>query len=172
MTSVRLVLAAGFAVDIFALFADWLAAEGGNSFTLGFTLPDLFSQQRVPATVSSAYYSAYASSVVAGHVSGDLTLLVAFVAFALSLLIGLAALFRWPLSLASGALALLGAALWLAGVPAVAPDIVAALKKWPGFAGTIPGIGVGASVGPYLALVGGIILVLAYVLAKAGRLDY
>jgi hypothetical protein len=94
------------------------------------------------------------------------------VAFPIGFVLAAASLFRWKLMVVAGALSLLSGVVWILGIFLVQPEVVHGLDTWYGYAGGSVTSSVWAPIGPYMAVVGGTILLLGYALSRREILEY
>jgi hypothetical protein len=95
----------------------------------------------------------------------------AFVASPIGLVLAVVSLFRWKLMVVAGTLSLLSGILWIVGIFIVQAQVVHGLDTWFGYGGRTTSSEVWAQAGPYIAVVGGVILLAGYALSRMEILE-
>jgi cell division protein FtsW (lipid II flippase) len=170
--------------DIFILFlslgAVWLTVGDPQSgFPNGYTAFGVATmvggyvggQQVNPSNYTQSDYDAYTQAVLPPLMVGSWELGVALIALPVALVLALVSFARWQLLLPAGILAVVGCVLWIGGISAIAQEAGNRLAEWQGFGGATLQESVGPGFGPYIAVVGGISLLITYFLTKGGKLD-
>ncbi|MDE1852425.1 MAG: hypothetical protein KGI38_01625 [Thaumarchaeota archaeon] len=180
MVATRIVLLVDVFIVVLSFSASWLAVGSSQSqFPSGYTSFEVASmvggyvggQQGYPSNYLQNDYAAYVRTVVPPLIVGSWGLDVAIVLIPLAFVLTILSFSRWQFSLLAGALGATGSLLWIAGISAIAPEAAKRLESWPGFSGAVPQVTLSPSLGPYMALVGGLSLLFTYFLTKAGKLD-
>lgn len=178
MADVRIVLVFDVFVVLLSFGAVWVVAgnpqspNGYNGFDVASMVGGYVGgQQANPLSYQQTDYLAYTQAVLPPLIVGDAELDVALIAIPAALVLALASLARWQLSLPAGILAVAGGALWIGGIPAIARSAGTRLASWQGFGGGGTPIPVGSSLGPYIAVAGGAFLLTTYFMTRGGRLD-
>lgn len=173
MVSTRVVIAVGLAALYLSIGTNWLyfsaAGYGVNYADISGNLETyaahgmVFDNTTVDGEIWVTFVPQMASSAA---------LVGSVIAFAVSAVVGVGALFRWKLMSLAGLLAIVSSILWIVGVNAVSANVNAVLNAWLVYTGESAGSSISSQIGPYLAALGGIVLLVGYVLSKMEKLDY
>jgi hypothetical protein len=99
-------------------------------------------------------------------------LLFAMISLPVGFLLAVVSLFNWKLMVWGGGMSILSGMFWLEGLNIVQPQVVRGLNAWYGYHGGTITSTVWAQAGPYVAVVGGVILLAGYALSKMEKLEY
>ena len=180
MVATRVTLLVDVFIVVLSFGAFWLAVGSSQSqIPSGYTSFDVVSmvggyvggQQAYPSNYLQNDYAAYVQTVLPPLIVGSWGLDVAIVAIPLAFVLAILSFSRWQFSLFAGILGVTGSLLWIAGIYAIAPEAARRLGDWPGFTGAVPQISLSPSLGPYMALVGGLSFLFTYFLTRTGKLD-
>ncbi len=179
MADVRIIIVVGIFILLLSFGAVWISVGGGQSSSGGYNAFDVASlvggyvggQEINPPSYQATDFNAYTQAVLPPLMVGSPELDAAILAIPAAFVMALASLARWKLSLPAGILGAAGGVLWTLGVPGIAREAGDRLAAWPGFNGRGIQMPVGSSLGPYIAVVGGALLIVAYLLTTKERLD-
>ncbi|HEV2138854.1 MAG TPA: hypothetical protein VGR53_08425 [Nitrososphaerales archaeon] len=175
MVSTRVFVAASTFLLLLAFGSEWLAFESDNAhfgyttFDIANNLGSTYGPCACPLSNSSIdgwFWHLIAPILVAPGV-----LLLAMIAFPIGFVLSAVSLFRWKLMVVAGALSLLSGLFWIVGLNPVQSQVVRGLNSWHGYLGRSASSAVWAQVGPYIAVVGGVILLAGYALSRMEMLE-
>jgi len=167
----------GLFVPLLSLGSGWMNVGGGTgspptSYGPGDFVSPVGSYLAGNYVPDNSTYADYTWNVLNPLVaSPPLIPLIIWGALPFTFLLGLVAFFRWKFSLVSGLLGLFSGAGWILDIRLVSPAAERALPLWTGFQGRAGSIAVTSAAGPYIAFIGGGILVVSYLLARVGKLE-
>ncbi len=161
MVATRVVLAFDCLIVLFALGADWLVL--GMSYS---TIFDVYSV--VGGYIGSQTAMTCVQSNLSPIVLGNLGLDFSMVAVPAAAALGLAAFSRWKLALPAGIGLVLGGVVWVEGILGISQAVSQNLATCPDLNGPPT---VGPSLGPYIAMVAGALLIGTYFMTRLERLD-
>ncbi len=96
---------------------------------------------------------------------------MAMIAFPIGFVLAAVSLFKWKLMVVAGALSLLSGVFWIVGLNLAQSQVVRGLNSWQGYVGRNVSSAVWAQPGPYVAIVGGMILLAGYALSRIEILE-
>ncbi len=176
MVSTRIVIAVSAFILFLAFGSEWLAFGSGgvqsgySVLGISSTLGSIYGPCNCPPSNSSVdgwFWHVMAPLLVA---PGALSL--AMVAFPTGFVLAAVSLFRWKLMVVAGALSLLSGIFWIVGINIVQSQVVHGLNTWYGYAGRSVSSAVWPQAGPYIAIVGGVMLLAGYALSRMDILEW
>ncbi len=173
MVATRIVIAVGFAFVYLSIGAGWLHVTSGIT-AHSYNVLDLAGS--VGPYVSSGYLPSNSSIdgeiwvLLAPALVSQSPLVVAEWAFPVSLVLSVAAFFRWKLMLFAGISGVLSGSSWVWGIGLIRGGVVSQLNSWYGYGGRVVSSSIDPQIGAYIAVVGGIVFIVGYFLSRAEKL--
>lgn len=169
MVRVRTMILLGVAAIYLSLGMQWFYATVGTE--LVYSSLYLNSSGICSLTPSNSSAEGWAAIILQPHMCNDYFFAPLWL-FAIAFFVSIVSIINWKYSLIAGVVALIGSLLWIIEVNILRNEVLLQLSAWPGFQGEpfMPS-SIGMGPGPYSGLLGGCILLLAYILALAGKLE-
>ncbi|HEV2225924.1 MAG TPA: hypothetical protein VGR56_03865 [Nitrososphaerales archaeon] len=175
MVSTRVVIAASTFLLFLAFGSEWLAFKSDNAqfgyttFAIANTLGSTYGPCACPPSNSSI--DGWFWYLIAPILVAPGALLLAMIAFPIGFILSAVSLFKWKLMVVAGAISLPSGILWIIGLNLVQSQVNQGLNSWHGYLGRSVSSAVWAQSGPYIAVVGGVILLAGYVLSRMEILE-
>lgn len=176
MVSTRVVIGVSAFILFLAFGSEWLAFDSGGNHSgyttleIGSAVGSVYGACDCPPSNSSIEGQFWLVMIPFIVSPGAFSL--AAVVFPVGFVMAVISLFRWKLMAIAGLLAFVGGLAWIWGVILDQARIVHGLNTWWGYGGRTVSSTVWAPIGPYLAIVGGAILMLGYLLSRREVLEY
>jgi hypothetical protein len=175
MVSTRIVVGLGIVLLFLAIGMDWLiitflfstSNQYLNVFDLAYHVDPYIIYHTLPPndTTDGQIWSILAPQLTVGW------FLVAEWSFPIALVLSVLAMFRWKLALPSGAAAISSGMVWILGIDSIRLNLATGLSHLQSFVGQDGRAVVNPSLGAYVTILGGVVLVVGYVLSVTGKLD-
>jgi hypothetical protein len=173
--STKIVVGLGIVLLFLAIGMDWLiitfsfsaSNQYVNVFDLAYHINPYIIYHNLPPndTTDGQIWSILAPQLTVGW------FLVAEWSFPIALVLSVLALFRWKLALPSGAAAIASGTVWIFGIDSIRLTLATGLSHLQSFVGQDGRAVVNPSLGAYVTILGGVVLVVGYILSITGKLD-
>lgn len=175
MVSTRVVILIGVALFYFSIGAGWLGVATGQSV---FSYNALGVTGRVSPYLTTGLVPSNSSEdgqvwiILLPLFVSSVPILLAGVFFLVALVLSVVSFFRWRLMLVAGIFGILSGSLWIWGIDLISQTAISQIEKACQINCNAVSFSVYPQVGAYLAIFGGSVLILGFVLSKFEKLDY